>query len=305
MDGEISVQSTLNEGTTFHFQIRFKKAIRFAEGQRIHEVKKVETGTGLPEAVSDPVRGGLRILLAEDDVASQRMTSLLLEKRMGHRVDIADNGIEAVRMAEANPYDIILMDVNMPLMDGLAATRKIRQAGCKLPVMAITASAMKGDRERFLEAGMDGYLSKPINVDVLRDVFLSYCHSGVGEVPKAAEAGSKDVRAKPEISFFGTNEQRAEKMDVSLSDYQEILAEFIVLRALDMQKLDDAFEGGDLDSVYPLAHKIKGSAKMLALEEIAASASNIEQAAREKDLPAAEIDFQLLKASFSSLLERQ
>ena len=304
MDGEINVQSTLNEGTTFHFQIRFKKAVRSAEGQRIREVKKMGSGSGLPEEVSDPVRGGLRILLAEDDAASQKMTSVLLEKRMGHRVDIADNGVEAVRMAEANPYDIILMDVNMPLMDGLAAIRKIRQAGCKLPVLAITASAMKGDRERFLEAGMNGYLSKPINVNVLRDVLLRYCHSGVGESPEAA-AVSKDIREKPDINFCGTNEQRAEKMNVSLNDYQEILAEFIALRELDMQKLGDAFEGGDLDSVCQLAHKIKGSAKMLALEEIAASASNMEQMTWEKDLPAAEINFQSLKASFLSLLERQ
>ncbi|MBT3258213.1 MAG: response regulator [Deltaproteobacteria bacterium] len=306
MDGEISVQSTLSEGTTFHFQIRFKKAVRSAEGQRIHEVKKMGSGTGLPEEASDhPVRGGLRILLAEDDAASQKMTSVLLEKRMGHRVDIADNGTEAVRMAEANPYDIILMDVNMPLMDGLAATRKIRQTGCKLPVLAITASAMEGDRERFLEAGMDGYLSKPINVNVLRDVFLSYSRSGVGESPETAKAGSKDIREKPDISFCGRNEQRAEKIDVSLNDYQEILAEFIALRELDMRNLGDALEGGDLDSVCQLAHKIKGSAKMLALEEIAASASNIEQMVWEKDLPAAEINFQSLKASFSSLLERQ
>jgi two-component system sensor histidine kinase/response regulator len=220
-------------------------------------------------------------------------------------VDIADNGTEAVRMAEANPYDIILMDVNMPLMDGLAATRKIRQTGCKLPVLAITASAMEGDRERFLEAGMDGYLSKPINVNVLRDVFLSYSRSGVGESPETAKAGSKDIREKPDISFCGRNEQRAEKIDVSLNDYQEILAEFIALRELDMRNLGDALEGGDLDSVCQLAHKIKGSAKMLALEEIAASASNIEQMVWEKDLPAAEINFQSLKASFSSLLERQ
>ncbi|MCP4578486.1 MAG: response regulator [Deltaproteobacteria bacterium] len=303
MDGEISVQSTVGKGTTFNFQIRVKKTIRSAEGQRIYEVKKMEPG--IHEETSDWVRGGLRILLAEDDAASQMMTSILLEKRMGHRVDIAHNGAEAVKMAEANPYDIILMDVNMPVMDGLKATREIRRSGCEIPVLALTASAMKGDRERFLGAGMDGYLSKPINVNILEDVFLDYCQGRLVESPEGVRTCSKEIQDKPEINFFETNEQRALKVDLSLSDYQEILAQFIVLRKLDMQELGDAFEGGDLDSVYQLAHKIKGSAKMLALEDIAVSASNIEQAVREKDLSAAEIRFQPLKSAFLSLLERQ
>ena len=224
---------------------------------------------------------------------------------MGHRVDIADNGAEAVKMAEANPYDIILMDVNMPVMDGLEATGEIRRSGCKIPILALTASAMKGDRERFLGAGMDGYLSKPINVNILADVFLDYCQGRMVESPEGGRTCSKKIQNKPETDYSGTNEQRAQKVDLSLRDYEEILAQFIVLRELDMQKLSDAFEDSDLDSVYQLAHKIKGSAKMLALEDIAVTASNIEQAARGKDLSAAEIHFQPLKSAFVNLLERQ
>ena len=303
MDGEINVQSTLGKGTIFNFQIRVKKAIRSAEGQRIHEVKKMEPG--LHEETSDWVCGGLRILLAEDDAASQMMTSILLEKRMGHRVDIADNGAEAVKMAEANPYDIILMDVNMPVMDGLEATGEIRRSGCKIPILALTASAMKGDRERFLGAGMDGYLSKPINVNILADVFLDYCQGRMVESPEGGRTCSKKIQNKPETDYSGTNEQRAQKVDLSLEDYEEILAQFIVLRELDIKELDDAFKKGDPDSVYQLAHRIKGSARTLALEDIAGFASNIEQAAREKDLPMAETEFKLLKTVFSSLLGRQ
>ncbi len=303
MGGEISVQSTLGKGTIFHFQIRLKNATQLAEGRGRHEIKKMEPG--LPEGAPDTVCGGLRILLAEDDAASQRMASILLEKRMGHQVDIAHNGVEAVEMAGTNPYDIILMDVNMPFMDGLLATRKIRQTGCEIPILALTASAMKGDRERFLGAGMDGYLSKPININVLGDVFMGYCHGGIGESPETAEARPNEIQEKSEINLCKTNEQRAEKMDLSLDDYQEILAEFIALREVDMQELGDALESRDPDSVYQLAHKINGSAKMLALEDIAASAFKVEHAAREKDLPGAETDFQSLKAAFLGLLKSQ
>ena len=303
MDGDISVQSTLGKGTTFHFQIRFKKAAQPSVGPGFHEAKKTESG--LSEGPPDSVSGGLRILLAEDDAASQRMTSLLLEKRMGHRVDIAHNGVEAVERAGANPYDIILMDVNMPVMDGLKATRKIRQAGCEMPILALTANAIKGDRERFLGAGMDGYLSKPINANVLEDAFMGYCHGGIGNSPETTEANLDGIQEKPEINVCETNEERAEKMDLSLDDYQEILSKFIALREVDMQELGDALADRDPESVYQLAHKIKGSAKTLALEDIAALASNVEQAARENDLPAAETHFQSLKSAFSFLLERQ
>ena len=134
---------------------------------------------------------------------------------------------------------------------------------------------------------------------------MGYCYGGVGESPETAEASLNGIQEKSEVNVCETNEERAEKMELSLDDYQEILSEFITLREVDMQELGDVLAGRDLDSVSQLAHKIKGSAKMLALEDIAALASNMEQAAREKDLSGAEIHFQSLKSAFSFLLERQ
>lgn len=108
----------------------------------------------------------LRILLAEDNVVNQKLARRLLEKQ-GHEVAIAGNGREALAALEKDEFDLVLMDVQMPQMDGFAATQAIRQneAGTRrhLPIIAMTAHAMKGDEERCLEAGMDGYLSKPIN----------------------------------------------------------------------------------------------------------------------------------------------
>jgi PAS domain S-box-containing protein len=119
----------------------------------------------------------LRVLLAEDNAVNQRLTVRLLEKR-GHKVMVAGNGREALEALEKETFDLVLMDVQMPEMDGLAATEAIREkengTGVHLPVVALTAHAMKGDRERCLAAGMDGYLSKPIRPPELDAILDSY-----------------------------------------------------------------------------------------------------------------------------------
>jgi CheY-like chemotaxis protein len=117
-------------------------------------------------------RGGLKILIAEDNPVNQLLLTRLLVKR-GHSVKVAGNGRLALDMleSEAEPFDLVFMDVQMPEMDGMAATRELRSrelhSGAHLTLIGVTAHALEGDRERCLEAGMDGYLSKPIRVDEL------------------------------------------------------------------------------------------------------------------------------------------
>jgi CheY-like chemotaxis protein len=112
----------------------------------------------------------LRILLAEDNVVNQRLVVRLLEKH-GHTTIVANTGLEVLSALRQQPVDLVLMDVQMPEMDGLEATIAIReqerQRGGHLPIIALTAHAMKGDQERCLAAGMDGYISKPINAQTL------------------------------------------------------------------------------------------------------------------------------------------
>jgi CheY-like chemotaxis protein len=138
----------------------------------------------VPEAPS-PHRPPLKILLAEDSVVNQKLAVALLN-RQGHDVTVANNGLEAIAALEAGDFELVLMDVQMPEMDGLEATRRIRQReqplGRHTPVIAMTAYALKGDRERCLEAGMDGYVAKPVRPKELVQAIDAVVPLGAGEL---------------------------------------------------------------------------------------------------------------------------
>jgi CheY-like chemotaxis protein len=132
---------------------------------------------------------GLRLLLAEDNRVNQAVATRVLEK-MGHSVVIANNGLEAIALLAERHFDLVLMDVQMPELDGLTATRHIRAAevatGAHMPIIAMTARAMKGDRERCLDAGTDGYVSKPINAADLKAAIQD-------ALPAQAPSAGRDV----------------------------------------------------------------------------------------------------------------
>jgi CheY-like chemotaxis protein len=138
----------------------------------VADVEAMAADVSRPEKASGAT---LRILLAEDNLVNQRLAQLMLE-RLGHGADVVSTGAEAVTAATQLPYDIILMDLQMPMMDGLEATRRIRTSVLPQPqprIVAMTANAMPGDRERCLSAGMDDYISKPINLAEIARVLKS------------------------------------------------------------------------------------------------------------------------------------
>ena len=149
----IWVESELGRGSTFHFTAPFTLG-----------------ATAMPQRMATPANSiecaPLSILVAEDNVVSQRLVTALLRER-GHAVTLAGNGAEVIDLVEQRAFDLILMDIQMPEMDGLQATAEIRlrevRRGKHIPIVAMTAHAMAGDRERCLDAGMDGYIAKPIH----------------------------------------------------------------------------------------------------------------------------------------------
>lgn len=159
MQGEISVQSEPGAGTAVLVSLPLRASSAYCIPQDVAESTAVEAGPGL------------RLLLAEDEAINQLAMRTLLEKA-GHRVSIAQNGQEVLDLLREEDFDCVLMDVQMPVMSGIEATRRIRTspelaARKNVPIIALTAHAMSGDRESFLQAGMDDYLSKPVSLDDL------------------------------------------------------------------------------------------------------------------------------------------
>lgn len=199
MGGEIGVESAPGVGTTFWFTVVCPKG----DSWRVVE----EASPAEPDAKPDAGFRPLRILVAEDNDVNQIVIRALLE-RAGHRVDIVGDGIEAVSAVMNHPYDVVLMDVQMPEMDGITATGRIRaldDARKDIPIIALTANAMKGDRDRYIAAGLNDYVSKPIDANLLNAALRRQC--GQGGVPvatgpaAAAVAGARaEAAADPDFA---------------------------------------------------------------------------------------------------------
>ena len=212
---------------------------------------------------------GLRVLLAEDNIINQKVARITIEG-FGAEVDVAGNGVEALELLDRFSYDLILMDVRMPEMDGVEATRRIRAQGFNLPIYALTADAMKGDRERFLHAGMNGYLSKPLVEKELVEL-LSSERANFSDAPAAPEASSAAApqasEAAPEAAL---PRQLLDAEVLDLASFQQlldgdmdivvsILNEFIDSAEQGFDEGRAAFEAGDHATARARFHKLAGS----------------------------------------------
>jgi signal transduction histidine kinase/CheY-like chemotaxis protein/HPt (histidine-containing phosphotransfer) domain-containing protein len=243
----------------------------------------------LPATVKVMPSRSLQVLLAEDNPINQRLAILMLEK-LGHQVTVVGNGTQAVAAVERQPFDVILMDVQMPEMGGFEATAAIRRRepaiGRRVPIIAMTAHALKGDRERCLEAGMDGYLSKPLRSSELQAVLETYvpplkapCNGGPGTshlvatltptavLDPAALAELRRLRDRGEPGVF------RELLRLFRADFPPALAE-----------LRRAVAEGNGARVKSSAHGLKGAAANLGARGLAALCSELEKRGREGKL---------------------
>jgi signal transduction histidine kinase/DNA-binding response OmpR family regulator len=289
-------------------------------------------GAGGERSISPP----LRVLVAEDNVVNQTLAVRMLEKQ-GHEAVVVANGREAVAMVASEPFDLILMDLQMPEMDGFAATAAIRErereSGTHLPILAMTAHAMKGDRERCLEAGMDGYVAKPMQpAELFAAIETALGASAATDRTQSRFAATQAARAKPlrgptasddvasevgtqsagasEASSRATGNPEAvlntKELLERVGDDRVLLGEIVVLFRESCPKqladLRQAVARRDPAAVERVAHTIKGSVGNLAATAAFAVARRLELMGRAGDLGDAEAAMEELEAEIERLV---
>jgi signal transduction histidine kinase/DNA-binding response OmpR family regulator/HPt (histidine-containing phosphotransfer) domain-containing protein len=271
------------------------------------------------ETNAEPIHQ-LNILLAEDNVVNQRVAMNILEKR-GHIVQPVANGKEALDALSCERFDLVLMDVQMPEMDGLEATVAIRQSeletGRHIPIIAMTAHAMKGDRERCLEAGMDDYLSKPVERAAL-DAVLKHWGSLAKQNRTAAEgvrsaAPINPIRPTKGHSMTATNDNSPVETEIfdlaglrsRVEDDLDLLAEMIDLylssSPLLMAEIESAVATRDAQKVNREAHTLKGVLKNMCAATCAEAAFQLEVIGKSGDLDRADEPLAILRNEFQRL----
>lgn len=280
MNGTIWVESGPQKGTTFNFIATFE----IADTSTLSEQASMEK-TSMPAfsiKESGPLKNRpLKILLAEDNDFNQLLAVRLLEKD-GHSVTVAGNGTKAIEYLEKELFDLVLMDIQMPEMDGFTATGIIRNNSSKvldhdIPVIAMTANSLNGDREKCLSAGMNDYISKPFQRSDLYSVIERY-------VGAMALTYTQPVPIEDASEVF-CSVSALEMLDGDEDLFRTICGSFLNNVPAILNKVNSAFEKDDIDNILLNSHTMKSVAAAVGAECLRKASSNMEHAARSGDLP--------------------
>ncbi|MDH3839150.1 MAG: response regulator [Desulfobacteraceae bacterium] len=262
-------------------------------------------------SLADNKKQGIRILLAEDDATNQKVALHIL-KKFGYRADAAGNGQEVLQALEKIPYDIVLMDIQMPLMDGYTATRRIRELEHKaqqvklnkndskdlsgseiqplarsgrIPIIAMTAHAMKGDREKCIAAGMDDYTPKPINPDELFEKIEKWTRAEQNASSPGAEVQKERVQPETSEETQPLDLEMALERAMGDKDFLKILLGGFIQELPDqIDSLKAAVAGTDTVALTELAHKLKGAAANLSAHGVSSAAKSLEKVGKSQDM---------------------
>ena len=286
---------------------------------QLHECLALVMGRAAPMAgsrgqiitrhtVSESTRRSERILMVEDNVTNQKVAMAMLQK-LGWRADVAANGLEAVRALKNIPYDLVLMDCQMPEMDGFTATRQIRAQSSgvlnpRVPVVAMTANAMQGDRERCLAAGMDDYIAKPIQAEELAKKIEHWLHA-TGR-SRSMDHPATDLEASQAEAEPAAQEvfRWSELMDRLMGDAdlgQAIIEGFLGDIPVQIEKLKGFVQSGDTAGATRQAHTIKGASANVGAPALRQAAAALEEMGHADDLPGMADSIPSLEAEFGRL----
>ncbi len=277
LHGAIMVKSKLDEGSEFIFELKFK-----AQKGIITAAEKVPPDTNVSIDI-----GNCRLLLAEDHPLNQMVTMEILKHRWKKiQIDVVVSGRAAIEKLYQNKYDIVLMDVQMPEMNGHDATRYIRnhmpEPACKIPILAFTAYATTGEAEKCIDVGMDDFISKPVNADTLcnKIVELLFKSPYISEknTDKITSATQPAIHTKLDLNYFHTLTE--DDRDLKIKMIRIMLDE----TPDEVHKLQNFLEEKNWDGVRAVAHKMKSSMQFLGLDEALELVKSIEQIAKEKTM---------------------
>ncbi|WP_088189600.1 PAS domain S-box protein [Desulfosporosinus sp. FKA] len=281
MGGDIKLESKKGKGSTFSFSIKFG-----AKGE-LNDPASNEI-----MSICDAVKP-LRFLIVEDDSVNLMVLTLMLKEK-GHYVEAATNGAEALECHARNQYDAIFMDIQMPVMDGIEATKEIRSRegdNQHTPIIALTAYALVGDREKFLSYGLDEYIPKPIKIDELFRVLNSVVKRDQGKIR------SNEAELEIEISEEGKLINFKPETFIRCED------DLLVIREISghIKDLETAIALHDLPLIEQAAHKIKTSSEKLEADNLKTLAFKIELAARRENFEGAVKNAEMAKIAFKTI----
>jgi CheY-like chemotaxis protein/HPt (histidine-containing phosphotransfer) domain-containing protein len=241
-------------------------------------IEGVRSGRAAPApelAMARPSHKTLRLLVAEDNAVNQRVTLRLLQ-HLGHAVDVVGNGRDAVDRATREPYDAVLMDIQMPEMDGVEAARQIvrRRGAQRMPrIIAMTANAMPGDREAYLRAGMDGYLAKPIELRDLAETLAQV--AALLQSPHDRPQGDATVLDAARLEHL-----RGLQDDSQPTLVRDLIDMFVAEATGHIERVAEAGERGDLEALRAAAHRFLSSTQNIGAARLTTLCAQIEDAAR-------------------------
>jgi PAS domain S-box-containing protein len=281
LGGQIGFESQLGIGSHFWFDVPLGAAS--SDSVPPDEQSSSDAGTGGEATARVRLLG--RVLLAEDNPANQMIAQAMLA-RLGLHVDVVSNGLEAVDAVRSRPYDLILMDIGMPEMDGIEATRTIRamdEPKAGVPVVAVTAHVMRGERESLLAQGFDDYVAKPIDRAALVDCLKRWVEEEDDGLTILDSSVSSGQGGDPEAAIDrSVLEQLLE--DVGRENAGPVIDAFIGELEAQAVVLDGAAAENDLEAMGQYAHRLKGSAASFGALRLSDVSAAIEQAAKAGDL---------------------
>ncbi len=312
LGGRIAVSGKIGKGSTFSLIIPAGKNMKKAE---LIEDYTMEQQNGFSDKSNQPKLTG-KVLVAEDNPSNQMLVELVL-KKMGMESKVAQDGKIAIEMVENENFDIILMDMQMPNMNGYEATRQLRKNGCKLPIIALTANAMTGDEQKCLDAGCDAYLSKPIKQKLLHEKMASLMQNPDNnetesqsnetvthvnenqEQPQTEQSESakqqEQTTDQPELtSQLQDDPELSEVVDVFLAELPKML-----------EKLTDACGESNNELFKNMAHQLKGASSSAGFDMLSKQAADLEDLSNQQQLDDIKNQVDELTVLCNRIMEKQ